>query len=156
MPTALLMNTVSRSVPPGMRCFIGGGVFGKDRCRIKWRCPHACGKAESCEVCKGCSPSQYGRVVYTKPEWDLRLFTRIPRGSERFKAKMREPTTAERVNNRVLNLYGLRGSKVRGKKRISFFATLAGFNIHLDAQLEILRQRGLFEFNSIFGLVLVA
>jgi len=65
---------------------------------------------------------------------------------------MRERTAAERVNNRILHHYGLKNSMVRGKKRISFFATVAAFNIHLDAQLAKLKAIGLFDFNAIFGL----
>jgi hypothetical protein len=86
----------------------------------------------------------------------LRIFTRITRGSERFKAKMKERTAAERVNNRILHHYGLENAKVRGKKRISFFAALAGFNVHLDAQLTELKARGSFDFNAIFGIEAVA
>jgi hypothetical protein len=135
---------------------INNGFCSKDRCRIKWRCPRVLGKCDPCEACENCSPSPYGRVVYTKPEWDLRLFTRIPRGSKRFKAKMKERTAAERVNNRILHHYGLENSKVRGKKRISFFTMLAGFNIHLDAQLNMLTAKGLFDFSAIFGLTAAA
>ena len=126
--------------------------FCPDRCRIKWRCPRACGKCEPTGACGNCSPSPYGRVVYTKPEWDLRFFTRIPRASKRFKQIMKERTAAERVNNRILHHYGLENSKVRGKKRISFFAAIAGFNIHLDAQLATLKSQGLFDFTAIFSL----
>lgn len=107
------------------------GFCEKNRCRLKLRCPKAVGKP--CDNCKNCSPSSYGRVIYTKPKWDLRLFTKIPRGSKRWKLKMNQRTAAERVNNRILNHYGVEHSKTRGKKRISFFSTIAGFNIHLDA-----------------------
>jgi hypothetical protein len=137
---------------PGGHEMVYWGFCGNDRCRIKWRCPRACGKCEPSNACNGCSPSDYGRVVYTKPEWDLRLFTKIPRGSDRFKLKMNERTAAERVNNRILNHYGLEQSKVRGKKRISFFAAIAGFNVHLDAQLAALKARGLFNFHALFAL----
>ena len=65
---------------------------------------------------------------------------------------MKERTAAERVNNRILNHYGLEDSKVRGKKRISFFATTAAFNIHLDAQIAKLKSTGRFDFYAIFGL----
>ena len=123
-----------------------------DRCRIKWRCPRTCGKCLSCDACATCSPSPYGRVVYTKPSWDLRLFTRIPRGSDQFKSIMKQRTAAERVNNRILHHYGLENNRTRGKKRISFFATIAGFNIHLDAQLARLKATGNFDFADIFGL----
>ena len=128
------------------------GFNAKDRCRLKWRCPRVLGKTEACSACENCSKSAYGRVVYTKPSWDLRLFAKIPRGSERWKLKMNERTAAERVNNRILNNYGIENSKVRGKKRISFFTTIAGFNIHLDAQLAKLKSDKLFDFRDIFNI----
>jgi hypothetical protein len=65
---------------------------------------------------------------------------------------MKERTAAERVNNRILHHYGLENSKMRGKKRISFLATVAGFNIHLDAQLAALKEIGSFDFNTLFGI----
>jgi hypothetical protein len=69
---------------------------------------------------------------------------------------MRERTAAERVNNRILHHYGLEDSKVRGKKRISFFAIVAAFNVHLDAQLAKLKATGRFDFAAIFSLSAVA
>lgn len=65
---------------------------------------------------------------------------------------MKERTAAERVNNRILNHYGLERSKTRGKKRISFFAAIAGFNVHLDAQLSKLKTTGQFDFYAVFGM----
>ena len=135
---------------------IAYGYCGKDRCRLKWRCPRVLGKVEHSKTCGKCSPSKYGRVIYTKPSWDLRLFCKIPRGSLRWKGKMKERTAAERVNNRILHNYGIEKSKTRGKKRISFFTTIAGFNIHLDAQIKYLIENGHFNFNSIFGINSVA
>ena len=69
---------------------------------------------------------------------------------------MKERTAAERVNNRILHHYGLENSRMRGKKRISFFATVAAFNVHLDAQLAKLKSTSLFDFTTLFGLALVA
>jgi len=135
---------------PGGKPMVYNG-FCKGRSRLKWRCPRALGKAEPCENCKSCSPSKYGRVIYTKPNWDLRLFTRIPRGSHQWKLKMRSRTCAERINNRILHNYGVENAKTRGKKRISFFATIAAFNVHLDAQLATLKERKIFDFSSVFG-----
>ncbi len=134
-------------VCPGAHKMVFWGFCGDDRCRLKWRCPKSCGK--SCENCVGCSHTDYGRTVYTKPNWDLRLFTAIPRGSLKWKTVFKERTAAERVNNRILNHYGIENSHVRGKKRISFFTTL-------DAQLAKLKALGLFDFNSAFGLQAVA
>lgn len=154
-PELLCINDNGVPVCPGGHKMVYWG-FGQDRCRLKWRCPRVCGKCEPCAACKDCSPSSYGRVIYTKPDWDLRLFTKLPRGSKSFKDKMKERTAAERINNRILHHYGLENSMVRGKKRISFFATVAAFNIHLDAQLAKLKILGLFDFASVFGLELVA
>ena len=135
---------------PGGHHLVYWGYCGDDRCRIKWRCPRVCGKP--CENCVDCSHTPYGRTAYTKPEWDIRLFTKIPRGTPKWKSLFKERTAAERVNNRILNHYGLENSHVRGKKRISFFTTIAGFNIHLDAQLVKLKSLGLFDFDALFGL----
>ena len=147
-----VVNNNGVPVCPGGHEMVRAGFCGSDRCRIKWRCPFVLGKCDISKACLDCSDSAYGRVVYTKPEWDLRLFSRIPRGSALWKSKMKERTAAERVNNRILHHYGLENSKTRGKKRISFFATLAAFNVHLDAQLTKLKSVGSFDFSRIFGL----
>lgn len=62
--------------------------FDKDRNRLKWRRPKVAGSRHlksqiACET--PCSPSQYGRTVYTKPLDDLRLFTTTPRDSPAWK-----------------------------------------------------------------------
>lgn len=139
---------------PGGHRMVHAGFCGGDRCRIKWRCPRVMRKP--CENCVHCSKTPYGRTVYTKPDWDLRLFTKIPRGSRQWKNIFKERTAAERVNNRILHHYGVEHSHVRGKKRISFLTTVAGLNIHLDAQLSTLESLGRFNFNAIFGLFSVA
>jgi hypothetical protein len=134
--------------PAGHEMVNGG--YCKDYCRCKWRCPRIAGNAERCEQCDNCSKSKYGRVIYTKTDGDIRLFTKIPRGTPEWKAKMKERTAAERVNNRILHHYGIENSATRGKKRISFFVTIAGFNIHLDARLKKMRAENSFPFEAIF------
>jgi hypothetical protein len=136
---------------PAGRGMIYWGAF-KDggKTRIKRRCPRKAGKSELCDVCKGCSDSHYGRVIYTRRD-DIRIFTRIPRGTPLWKRKMKERAAAERVNNRILNHYGLEHTKQRGKKRISFFVTIAAVNIHLDAQLAKLKADKSFDFKGTFG-----
>jgi hypothetical protein len=151
-PKHLSINEKGVPICPGGNEMIPYGFCGKDRCRLKWRCPRVLGKVEACDACEKCSPSNYGRVIYTKPSWDLRLFTKIPRGTERWKLKMNERTAAERVNNRILNHYGIENTKQRGKKRISFFTTIAGFNVHLDAQLAKLKSDESFDFIDIFNI----
>jgi len=147
-----VVNEKGVPICPAGREMVHWGSNRNDRCRIKWRCPFALGRCGIHKACLDCSDSLYGRVVYTKPAWDLRLFSVIPRGSDLWKLKMKERTAAERVNNRILHHYGLENSRIRGKKRISFFTTIAAFNIHLDAQLARLKATGAFDFYSIFGL----
>jgi len=111
--------------------------FMKDRCRIKWRCPLAVGKICSCDFKEKCSPSAYGRCVYTKPEWDLRLFTSVPRGSDAWKLEMNKRTASERVNKRILNDYELESSHSRGKKRIFWWSLVHSINILSDARQKV-------------------
>jgi len=96
------------------------GFYAKDRCRIKWRCPRVLNKVEPGATCCSCSDSSYGRVVYTKPALDLRLFSRIPRGSDLWKSKMEERTAYERINSRIMLDYELEYTERRSKNRIFF------------------------------------
>jgi len=123
--------------------------YCKGRSRLKWRCCRSFYRngIEYFPPCQGCSQSPYGRVVYTKPDWDLRLFTRIPRGSDAWKSEMKERTSAERINERILHDYSVEDAHVRGKKRISFMVTLAAINIHLDAQLKALSDKGALDID---------
>lgn len=102
----------------------------------KWRCPLACGKTDSCTCKENCSPSPYGRCVYTKPDWDIRLYTPVPRGTDEYKEIYNNRTSCERVNNRVLNDYHLHGMGIHTRKRYSFFTMVICINIHLDARLK--------------------
>ena len=148
-PEHLSVNENGVPICPNSNPMVHWG-FNKQRCRIKYRCPLACGKISTCENKCNCSPSAYGRTIYIKPDWDLRLFTKIPRGSDLWKQKMKSRTSIERLNNRFLNNYGIQTLKNRGKKRLSFFTMIAGFNIHLDAQLALLKSKGDFDFNNFF------
>lgn len=123
----------------GYRMVYWGFCSGRSRC--KWRCPVACGKKESCPCKSSCSPSPYGRCVYTKPSWDIRLYPPIPRGTAEYKKIYNNRTSSERVNDRVLNDYHLHQMGVHTRKRYTFFAILAGINIHLDARLKKQQQK---------------
>jgi len=154
-PTQLHIDDNGTPICPGGHKMINWG-FQRDRCRIKWRCPRVLGKAPLTDSCSSCSTSSYGRVIYTKTNWDLRLFTKIPRRSPLWISIMKERTAAERVNNRILNHYGIEHHRARGKKRISFFTMIASFNVHLDAQLNRLISIGKFDFSSTFNLKIAA
>lgn len=111
--------------------------FNPDRCRIKYRCPLATGKINSCNCKQDCSPSDYGRCIYIKPVWDLRLFTVVPRKSDEWVKQMKSRTTSERVNKRILNDYGLEYSHTRGKKRLFRWSLIHSVNVLLDARLKV-------------------
>jgi len=112
--------------------------FQNDRCRIKWRCPYVLGKVDCCTCQDQCSTSAYGRTVYTKPDWDLRIFTPVPRGSQEWKTEMKNRTSVERINKRILVDYGLESARARarGKKRFHWWITVHSVNIHLDARIK--------------------
>ena len=148
-PPALSLDEHGRPTCPAGRTMIFNGFCGKDRCRFKWRCPRITKGTISCKACNSCSPSAYGRVIYTKPHWDLRLFTRIPRGTDTWNEKMRQRTAAERVNNRILNDYAIESDSTRGKKRIAFMTTIAAINVHLDAQLKYLSVHNPVNLNAL-------
>lgn len=110
--------------------------FNKQRCRIKWRCP--CYKDLSkCPNGRTCSSSPYGRVIYTKPIWDRRLFTTTPRGSREWKQVYAKRTSVERGLKRILVDYRIENSRVRDKRYWFWRAILAGINQHLDAQIQL-------------------
>jgi hypothetical protein len=144
--------------PAAHKMRFNGACIEAHRSRYKWRCPRTAKKSklEHCSACDDCSPKKYGRVKYTPFNNDLRLHPAIPRHSAEFKSKMNERTALERINNTILNTYGIEDSKTRGKKRMSFFTTMAAINIHLDAQLAVLTAKGLFNFNAIFHNALCA
>jgi len=110
------------------------GIHQK-RQRIKWRCPRY-KDPTSCKYQQNCSTSNYGRVVYTRPETDYRLFTKTPRGSKAWKKVYTRRTSVERTLKRILVDYLIERARARSDKRWFWLATLAALNQHLDAQIK--------------------
>lgn len=108
--------------------------YDKSTGYLMWRCPF--GKDHLSKCPHSCSKAKYGRVIKTRPEWDIRLYTDIPRGTEAYKKTYSQRTATERINNRILNDYGLHRMKIHTKKHYSFFVTLIGICIHLDARFK--------------------
>ena len=106
---------------------------------IIWRCPFGKKHVSKCE--NSCSPAKYGRVIKTKPEWDIRLYTDVPRGTADYKKIYNQRTASERINNRILNDYGLHRMNIHGKKHYSFLTTMIGICIHLDARYKQLMKK---------------
>lgn len=135
-PPHIAVNDDGVPICMGGHTMINWG-FNPDRCRIKYRCPLATGKIDSCSCKQNCSPSAYGRCIYIKPTWDLRLFTVVPRKSDEWVKQMKSRTTSERVNKRILNDYGLEDSHTRGKKRLFWWSLIHSVNVILDARLKV-------------------
>lgn len=102
-----------------------------------WRCPY--GKDHTDKCTHNCSNATYGRVIKTRPEWDIRLYTDVPRGTDAYKKIYNQRTATERINNRILNDYGLHRMMIHGKVRYSFFTTMIGICIHLDGRYKLMQ-----------------
>jgi len=109
--------------------------YCKDRDRLKWRCPMKAGKKNSelkCDCIDVCSPSAYGRVVYTHPADNPRLYTPVARGTDKWQDIYDHRTSAERVFKREKNDFKLTEFKTRSKERYLFYALLTAIAVHVD------------------------
>ena len=75
-----------------------------------------------------------------RPDWDIRLYTDVPRGTDAYKKIYKQRTATERINNRILNDYGLHRMSIHPKELYSFMTTMIGICIHLDARYKQQRQ----------------
>ncbi len=107
----------------------------KKRRRIKWRCPHVVLKGCTCPEFN-CSDSDYGRTCYTKPDWDKRIFTPTPRGSQKWNKTMKKRTSSERRNSQVKIKLNLEQDKVRSKSRWLIRIIMRDSAIHANAWVE--------------------
>ncbi|MBC8462112.1 MAG: transposase [Deltaproteobacteria bacterium] len=109
----------------------------KDRMRLKWRCPLIATKESddisTCPFSQQCSKSSYGRVVYTYPKTNHRLFTVIPRGSELFKKHYKHRSCAERSIKRQKYDFGLNQTRTASRERWFLRVMLAAMAQHLAA-----------------------
>jgi hypothetical protein len=108
----------------------------KKRQRIKWRCPMYKDPTR-CHLQQSCSTSEYGRVKYTRPGTDYRLFTKTPRGSRLWKKIFARRSSVERTLKRILVDYSIEKARAHSDKRWFWLATLAALNQHLDAQIRV-------------------
>lgn len=107
------------------------------RYRKKYRCPLKAGLIDSCPFAQTCSTSDYGRVVYVKDkDNEPRFKGPVSYGSPKWKSIYKDRTCTERINNAVLNTYGLHKMHLRNGAKNGFFSIIAGINLHLDAWLK--------------------
>ena len=107
-----------------------------DRMRLKWRCPlavHHLPLTDCPHFAHDCSDSPYGRTIYTYPQTNYRLFTRLPRGSLLWELHADRRSCAERSVKRKKLDCGLDHTRIAGRERWFFRVMLAAMCQHLDA-----------------------
>lgn len=109
---------------------------------LMWRCPFGKDHFEKCQ--KSCTDSKYGRVIKTKSEWDIRLYTDVPRGTDSYRKIYNQRTSTERINNRILNDYGLHRLMIHRKEHYSFLTAMIGICIHLDSRYKLMTMAACF------------
>lgn len=57
-----------------------------------WRCPYGKGQCSKCK--NSCTGSKYGRGIKTRPDWDIRLYTNVPRGTDAYKKIYKQHTVS--------------------------------------------------------------
>ena len=106
--------------------------------RDKWRCGLSCGTENSCAA--PCSKAKYGRTFHTYSEDNLRLFTKTPRDSKKWKIIYKRRTSIERSNKREKIDYKLESGRHRSTKM--WYVRIYGIMIcqHLDAWYSHLKD----------------
>jgi hypothetical protein len=113
--------------------------YCKDRDRIKWRCPIKAVKKNQnlkCDFIDTCSPSDYGRVVFTHPKDNSRLYPPIPRTSQKWQDTYDHRTSAERVFKREKIDFRLTAFRTRSKERLLFYTLLTAIAVHIDTWFQ--------------------
>ena len=105
--------------------------FDYTKNRKKWRCGNAKGTFIDCP--NPCSKAKYGRNFQTNPKDDLRIFTKTPRGSDKWKKTYNRRTSSERTNKREKVDYHLEAGRHRSTKM--WYIRLYGIMMcqHIDA-----------------------
>ncbi|NPV81574.1 MAG: hypothetical protein HPY52_15150 [Firmicutes bacterium] len=144
------LNSRSRRILPGpLRIDLDGTpicpsgnrmcYFGLDnrRKRLTWRCPKIYGSKADREkiICTfgPCSNTPFGRVIHTKPAWDIRAHPYPPRSSPRWKKTYTLRYQSEQINNLIKNVYGLDGQRSRSRYRVFWETILSDILVHLSA-----------------------
>lgn len=71
-----------------------------------------------------------------KPLWNL--ITLVPRNCDIWKQEMKNRTSVERLNKKILVDYGLEKARARGKKRLSFWTAIHSTTLMPDLETLLL------------------
>src|SRR5690606_9208648 len=107
--------------------------YDKSQNRQKWRCRPSC----------GCSTAKYGRTYHTHSQDNPRLFPKIARGTELWKAIYKRRTTTERSNKREKIDYHLEAGRHRSTMMwyirlyaIMMFQHIDAWYAHRETELQ--------------------
>lgn len=109
---------------PLCSCGLAMVYWGRDGNYLKYRCPHALGKAE-CKSRFRCTSSPYGYVLKLPIAEDVRRHPPVPRESKKWERLYKMRTAVERVNSRVKELLGLGDITLRGIKKVTVRSALS-------------------------------
>ena len=70
--------------------------YDKSSCYLMWHCPF--GKKHTTKCLFSCSSIKYRRVIKTRPDLDIRLYTNVPRGTDVYKKIYGQRTATEWIN----------------------------------------------------------
>lgn len=107
--------------------------YDNSKMATKFRCPAVLSKVKECPFLGKCSSSPYGRVKKIYDKTDFKLFGPVPYRSDKWKAIYKNRICTERINNRILNKYGIQKMMIRNRSKNLFFCIMAAISIHLDA-----------------------
>lgn len=160
LPQSLSVNQFGVPCCTAKQCMVFDS-YDKKRRRLKWRCPKKAGNKKIRAVARlacslDCSPSSYGRTVYTKPLDDLRLFTTTPRNSDAWKQVYNGRSASERVNKRLMVDYNIERCRVRSNKHWVWRGHFALISIHLDAWVDFSLKQGFNIWTEILSSVKLA
>jgi len=143
-PPPMEITPEGTPICPDKRPMIYWG-YCPDRQRLKWRCPLQAGKKaqrqKPCACRETCSPSAYGRVVYTHPKDNYRLFTPIPRDSKLWRKHYDHHGCVERSHKRKKYDFLLNQTRTAGRERWFLRVMLAAICQHLDAWYALIQQK---------------
>jgi hypothetical protein len=132
-PAILCFDSKGRAICPAGIPYANWG-YSKPK-GVKLRCWFAAKNEEPPVECK-CSESVYGRVIYMKPNYDLRMFPTVHRDSYEFKNTFKRRSSVERSFKRIFVDYSVELYSSQSNRLRFSLATFAAINIHLDAWVK--------------------
>lgn len=83
----------------------------------------------------------FGYTLFQLSCYNSELKTDVPRGTDAYKKIYNQRTATKRINNRILNDYGLHRLYIHRKEHYSFMTTMIGICLHLDSHYKQLLQK---------------